>query len=41
MSLDLEELARRAKDVEPGWDEYFEGAQQRKKEVWRRKRAEQ
>jgi hypothetical protein len=26
------------KDVAPGWDEYFEGAQQRKKEVWRKKR---
>jgi hypothetical protein len=26
------------KDVEPGWDEYFEGAKQRKKEVWERKR---
>jgi hypothetical protein len=29
------------KDVQPGWDEYFEGAKQRKKEVWQRKRAEQ
>ena len=29
------------KDVAPGWDEYFEGAKQRKKEVWKRKRAEQ
>jgi hypothetical protein len=28
------------KDVAPGWDEYFEGAKQRKKEVWRRKKAE-
>ena len=26
------------KQVAPGWDEYFEGAQQRKKEVWRKKR---
>lgn len=26
------------RDVAPGWDEYFEGAQQRKKEVWRNKR---
>lgn len=26
------------KDVAPGWDEYYEGAQQRKKEVWRKKR---
>jgi hypothetical protein len=26
------------KDVEPGWDEFFEGAQQRKKEVLRKKR---
>lgn len=29
------------KDVEPGWDEYYEGARQRKREVWRRKREEQ
>ena len=35
----IEDLFER--DVEPGWDEYFEGAQQRKKEVWRRKREEQ
>jgi len=28
-------------DVAPGWDEYYEGAQQRKKEVWRRKREAQ
>jgi hypothetical protein len=27
------------KDVAPGWDEYFEGAKQRKKEVSQRKRA--
>ncbi|MDH3511933.1 MAG: nuclear transport factor 2 family protein [Gammaproteobacteria bacterium] len=26
------------KDVAPGWDEYYKGAQQRKKEVWRKKR---
>jgi hypothetical protein len=26
------------KDVAPGWDEYFEGAKQRKKEVWKKKR---
>ncbi len=26
------------KDVEPGWDEYFEGAQQRKRELWRKKK---
>ena len=29
------------KDISPDWDEYFEGAQKRKKEVWKRKRAEQ
>ncbi len=29
------------KDVEPGWDEYYEEARQRKREVWRRKREEQ
>ena len=34
----IEDLFER--DVAPGWDEYFEGAQQRKKDVWRRKRAE-
>lgn len=28
-------------DVKPGWDEYFEGAKQRKREVWKRKREEQ
>jgi hypothetical protein len=28
------------KDMAPGWDEYFEGAQQRKKDVWKKKRAE-
>jgi hypothetical protein len=27
-------------DVAPGWDEYFEGAKKRKKEAWRRKKAE-
>jgi len=26
------------KDVAPGWDEYYKGAQQRKKEVWRKKK---
>jgi hypothetical protein len=26
------------KDVAPGWDEYYEGAKQRKKEVWKKKR---
>lgn len=26
------------KDVEPGWDEYYEGAKQRKKDVWSKKR---
>jgi len=26
------------KDVAPGWDEFYKGAQQRKKEVWQRKR---
>jgi hypothetical protein len=35
----LEDLME--KDVEPGWDEYFEGAKQRKREVWKRKREEQ
>ena len=25
------------KEVAPGWDEYYEGAKQRKKEVWRKK----
>ncbi|MFW2405478.1 MAG: YybH family protein [Gammaproteobacteria bacterium] len=35
----LEDLME--KDVEPGWDEYFEGAKQRKREVWRKKREEQ
>jgi len=34
----IEDLFER--DVAPGWDEYYENAQQRKKEVWRRKRAE-
>jgi hypothetical protein len=34
----IEDLFER--DVALGWDEYFEGAQQRKKELWRRKRAE-
>ncbi len=29
------------KDVEPGWDEYYEGAVERKREVWRRKREQQ
>ena len=29
------------RDVAPGWDEYFEGAQQRKKDVWRKKREAQ
>jgi hypothetical protein len=28
------------KDVAPGWPEYFEGAQQRKKDVWKKKRAQ-
>jgi ketosteroid isomerase-like protein len=32
----IEDLFER--DVEPGWDEYFERAQQRKREVWRKKR---
>jgi len=27
--------------VEPGWDEYYEAAKARRKEVWRKKRAEQ
>ena len=27
--------------VAPGWDEYYEGAMQRRKEFWRQKRAEQ
>ena len=35
----LEDLME--KDVEPGWDEYFEGAKQRKREVWRKKREAQ
>ncbi|MGI9343939.1 MAG: YybH family protein [Gammaproteobacteria bacterium] len=35
----LEDLME--KDVEPGWDEYFEGAKQRKRDVWKRKREEQ
>ena len=35
----LEDLME--KDVEPGWDEYFEGAQQRKRDVWRKKREQQ
>lgn len=35
----IEDLFER--DVAPGWDEYFEGAKQRKKEVWRRKREAQ
>jgi hypothetical protein len=26
------------KEVAPGWDEFFEGAKQRKKEVWNKKR---
>jgi hypothetical protein len=26
------------KDVAPGWDEYFEGAKQRKNDLWRKKR---
>ena len=34
----IEDLFER--DVAPGWDEYFKGAQQRKKEVCRKKRAE-
>lgn len=29
------------KDVDPGWDEYYEQAKARKKEVWRKKRAAQ
>ncbi len=29
------------RDVAPGWDEYFKGAQQRKKDVWRKKREAQ
>ena len=28
------------KDVDPGWDEYFDGAKQRKREFWRNKRKE-
>jgi hypothetical protein len=28
------------KDVAPGWDEYFEGAQKRKKDAWKKKRAQ-
>ena len=28
------------KDVAPGWAEYFEGAQQRKKDVWKKKRVQ-
>lgn len=35
----IEDLFER--DVAPGWDDYFEGAQQRKKEVWRKKREAQ
>lgn len=35
----LEDLME--KDVEPGWDEYFEGAKERKREVWRKKREQQ
>jgi len=35
----LEDLME--KDVEPGWDEYFEGAKQRKRDVWRKKREQQ
>jgi len=27
------------KDVAPGWDEYFEGAKQRKKDLWNKKKA--
>lgn len=27
------------KDVEPGWDEFYEGAKQRKKDVWNKKKA--
>ena len=26
------------KDVEPGWNEYYEGAKQRKRDVWRKKK---
>jgi hypothetical protein len=29
------------KDVAPGWDEYFEGAKQRKRDVWKKKREQQ
>ena len=29
------------KEVEPGWDDYFEGAKKRKQEVWRAKQEEQ
>jgi hypothetical protein len=35
----IEDLFER--DVEPGWDEYFEGAKQRKRDVWRKKREQQ
>jgi hypothetical protein len=28
------------KDVAPGWDEYYEGAKQRKRDVWRKKKSE-
>ena len=29
------------KDVQPGWDEFYEEAKRNKKEIWRRKREEQ
>lgn len=35
----IEDLFER--DVAAGWDDYYEAAKQRKKEVWRRKREEQ